>query len=30
VDGISPKGVEDDAATQARMSLLRQIGYKLA
>jgi len=30
VDGISPKGVEDDAATQARMDLLRQIGYKLA
>lgn len=30
VDGTSPKGVEDDAATQARMSLLRQIGYKLA
>ena len=30
VDGISPKGVEDDAATQARMGLLRQIGYKLA
>lgn len=29
VDGISPKGVEDDAATQARMGLLRQIGYKL-
>ncbi len=30
VDGVSPKGVEDDAATQARLGLLRQIGYKLA
>lgn len=30
VDGVSPKGVEDDAATHARMGLLRQIGYKLA
>jgi adenosine/AMP kinase len=30
VDGVSPKGVEDEAATQARMGLLRQIGYKLA
>jgi adenosine/AMP kinase len=30
VDGEMPKGVEDDAATRARMGLLRQIGYKLA
>jgi adenosine/AMP kinase len=30
VDGVPPKGVEDDVATRARMSLLRQIGYKLA
>lgn len=30
VDGVSPKGVEDDAATQSRLGLLRQIGYKLA
>ncbi len=30
VDGVSPKGVEDEAAVAARISLLRQIGYKLA
>ena len=30
VDGISPKGVEDESAVQSRVRLLRQIGYKLA
>lgn len=29
VDGTSPKGVEDDAARQARKDLLRKFGYKL-
>jgi hypothetical protein len=28
VDGESPRGVEDDAAKQARRGFLRQIGYK--
>jgi uncharacterized protein len=28
VDGESPKGVEDDAAKQARRDFLRKIGYK--
>jgi adenosine/AMP kinase len=30
VDGVSPKGVEDEAATKARADLLRKFGYKLA
>ena len=29
VDGVSPKGVEQDADVADRKSLLRQIGYKL-
>ena len=29
VDGLSPKGVEDDAEIEWRKGLLRQIGYKL-
>jgi adenosine/AMP kinase len=28
IDGYPPRGVEDEAANQARHSLLRQIGYK--
>jgi adenosine/AMP kinase len=28
VDGSSPKGVEDEAAQQARRQFLRTIGYK--
>jgi adenosine/AMP kinase len=28
VDGSPPKGVEDDAARDARRAFLRQIGYK--
>ena len=28
VDGAAPKGVEDDAAKQARREFLRRIGYK--
>ena len=28
VDGESPKGVEDEAAKQARKDFLRKIGYK--
>ena len=28
IDGYSPKGVEDDAATQQRKDFLRMIGYK--
>lgn len=30
VDGVSPKGVEDDAARAARITFLRKIGYKLS
>jgi adenosine/AMP kinase len=30
VDGVSPKGVEDEAASKARAKLLRDFGYKLA
>lgn len=30
IDGIAPKGVEDDDATQERLNLLRSFGYKLA
>ena len=30
IDGVAPKGVEDDEATQERLSLLRSFGYKLA
>jgi adenosine/AMP kinase len=29
VDGLSPKGVEDEAGIQWRKGFLRQIGYKL-
>jgi adenosine/AMP kinase len=28
IDGGSPRGVEDEAAVEARRALLRQIGYK--
>jgi adenosine/AMP kinase len=28
VDGSGPRGVEDDAAKQARREFLRRIGYK--
>lgn len=28
IDGSSPRGLEDDAAVEARRGLLRQIGYK--
>lgn len=30
VDGVSPKGVEDDEAVAGRKELLRKFGYKLA